>query len=282
EVNLETGAPTLELSPEDRDGVVPTGRIGVRRDISEMHWIRASAYSGFRAPSLNELHRPFRVGNDITEANAELNPERLYGVEFGAGGEGMLSWQATAFYNHLADPITNVTIGFGPDTFPVAGFVPAGGSLRQRQNGGAIDALGLEAEIGGEVADGVSLRAGVIANWARVDGGNVAPQLTGMEPAQTPRFAATFQADWQITARANLAVDLRYEGRRFEDDLNSRTLSPAFVAGVRAGWRLAPSMELYAVVENLFDANVEIGESASGLESFSAPRIFQFGIVYRQ
>ncbi len=282
EVNLETGAPTLELSPADRDGVVPTGRIGVRRDISEMNWIRASAYSGFRAPTLNELHRPFRVGNDITEANAELNPEQLFGVELGAGGEGMVSWQATAFYNRLVDPITNVTIGFGPGVFPVAGFVPAGGSLRQRQNGGAIDALGLEAEIGGEIADGVSLRAGVIANWARVDGSSVAPQLTGMEPAQTPRFAATLQADWDISDQLYLAADLRYEGRRFEDDLNTRTLSPAFVAGARVGWRLTSWMEVYAAVANLFDENVEIRESATGLESFSAPRIFQFGIAYRQ
>jgi len=282
EVNLETNAPTLELSPADRDGVVATGRIGARRDISEMNWIRASAYSGFRAPSLNELHRPFRVGNDITEANAELNPEQLYGVELGTGGDGAISWQATAFYNHIADPITNVTIGFGPGVFPVAGFVPNGGSLRQRQNGGAIDAVGLEAEIGGEVVNGFSLRAGLIANWARVDGGSVAPQLSGMEPAQTPRFAATLQADWDITNQLYLATDLRYEGRRFEDDLNTRTLSPAFVAGARAGWRLAPGMEVYVAVANIFDANVEIRESATGLESFSAPRIFQLGVAYRQ
>jgi len=282
EVNLETDEPTLELSPADRDGVVPTGRIGVRRDISEMNWFRASVYAGFRAPTLNELHRPFRVGNDITEANAELEPEHLYGLEFGTGGEGWLNWQATAFYNHLADPITNVTIGSGPGVFPVAGYVPAGGSLRKRQNGGAINALGVEAEISGEISDGILLSAGVIANWASVDGGSVAPQLDGMEPAQTPRFALNMQADWQVSERVNLAADLRYEGRRFEDDLNSRTLSPAFVAGARAGWRLTPEMEIYAAVENLFDANVEVKESASGLESFSAPRILQLGITYRR
>lgn len=282
EVDLETGLPTLELSPPDRDGVIPTGRIGLRRAISDMHWIRASAYSGFRAPTLNELHRPFRVGNDITEANAALEPERLYGVELGAGSDGPVNWQASVFYNRLVDPITNVTIGLGPGVFPVAGFVPEGGTLRQRQNGGAIDALGVEAEFGGEIIEDFSLRAGVIANWARVDGGSVAPQLTGMEPAQTPRFAFTLQADWQISERVILAADLRYEGRRFEDDQNSRTLSPAFVADARAGWRLAEGWEVYAAVENLFDANVEIGESADGLESFSAPRIFQMGVAFRR
>ena len=282
EINLETGLPVLELSPPDRDGIVPTARIGVERELNAAHRLRAAAYSGFRAPTLNELHRPFRVGNDITEANAALEPERLYGVEIGADGEGAVNWQATIFYNRLVDPITNVTIGFGPGNFPVAGFVPAGGTLRQRQNAGAIDAVGLEAEIGAEIADGFSLSGGVLANWARVDGGDVAPQLTGKEPAQTPRIAFTVQSDWDVTANVILSADLRYEGRRYEDDQNSRTLSPAFVANARAGWRLLPGTELFASVENVFDADVEIGESGDGLESYGAPRIFRVGISYRR
>ena len=34
-------------------------------------------------PTLNELYRPFRVGNDATAANALLSPERLTGIEGG-------------------------------------------------------------------------------------------------------------------------------------------------------------------------------------------------------
>ena len=110
-------------------------------------YLRAAAYSGFRPPTLNELYRPFRVGNDVTEANAELVPERLYGAEIGAGGSaGIVDWSATAFYNRLADAVTNVTLGFGPARqLPVAGFIPAGGVLLQRQNVGAVNAYGLEA-----------------------------------------------------------------------------------------------------------------------------------------
>ncbi|MGH9582904.1 MAG: TonB-dependent receptor plug domain-containing protein, partial [Bryobacteraceae bacterium] len=43
--------------------------------------LRASGYRSFRAPTLNELYRPFRVGNVLTEANAALVPEGLTGVE---------------------------------------------------------------------------------------------------------------------------------------------------------------------------------------------------------
>jgi vitamin B12 transporter len=282
ETNLENGLPVLELSPEDRDGWVRTARVGARRELSDSLWVRAAAYSGFRAPTLNELHRPFRVGNDITEANSDLEPEKLYGAEIGVGGDIGLNWQATVFYNHLADPITNVTIGFGPGNFPVAGFVPAGGTLRQRQNAGSIDAVGIEADVGGEVADGLTLRGGVLANWARVDGGSAAPQLDDLEPAQTPRIAFTLRGDWEPAPNVILSTNLRYEGRRFEDDKNSRTLSAAFVANVRAGWRIFPNTEIFAAVDNLFDADVEIGESGDGLESYSTPRIFRMGLSYRR
>ena len=87
----------------------------------------AAAYAGFRAPTLNELHRPFRVGNDITEANPTLKPETLQGIEAGLAGEWETTrWSAEVFYNLLKDPITNVTIGIGPGNFPDRG-VRSGG-----------------------------------------------------------------------------------------------------------------------------------------------------------
>lgn len=81
-----TGALTLENRPRDRDGWLPTARGGVRYEAWEGGHLRAAAYAGFRPATLNELHRPFRVGNDITEANPDLEPEKLYGIEAGIGG----------------------------------------------------------------------------------------------------------------------------------------------------------------------------------------------------
>src|ERR1700750_844376 len=100
------------------------GRLGGRYPLSPELWVRGATYAGFRPPTLNELHRPFRVGNDITEANPTLKPETLQGIEGGFGGDGPVRWDATVFWNRLKDPITNVTIGIGPGTFPLAGFIP--------------------------------------------------------------------------------------------------------------------------------------------------------------
>lgn len=282
ERDLATGALLLDETPAGASGTTPTARFGVRQRLVGDTWVRAAAYAGFRPPSLNELHRPFRVGNDVTEANSGLEPETLYGVEAAILGEGALRWSLGLFYNQLQDPITNVTIGFGPGTFPVAGFIPAGGVLRQRRNAGQIDAWGIEGDVTADLGSAWTLRAAFSATKAEVDGGGAAPQLTGKRPAQTPELTLTAGAVWRASERLTLATDIRYESERFEDDLNSRKLSPALAVDLRAGWRLSPSSEVYLAADNLLDADIEVGETADGVESYAAPRTLRVGFTLRR
>ena len=65
-----------------------------------------------------------------------------------------------------------------PTTNPIAGVIPAGGTLRQRQNAGEIKAYGFEGEVAGDITPALGWRAAVAATHARVDGGSSAPQLT--------------------------------------------------------------------------------------------------------
>ncbi|MFN3515054.1 MAG: TonB-dependent receptor [Phenylobacterium sp.] len=278
ERDLTTGAVVLQQGASDTSGQTPTARFGVRYELSDGLWLRGAAYAGFRPPTLNELHRPFRVGNDITEANAALEPETLQGLELGLGGA---SWSATVFANRLKDPIANVTIGAGPATFPVAGFVPAGGVLRQRQNVGQIEAVGLELDWRGALGP-VSLNAALSAVRAEVDGGSAAPQLTGKRPAQTPEVTVTAGAAWSASERLNLSLNLRFEGERFEDDLNTRRLAASVGVDARAAWRVARDVDLYLAAENLTDARIEVGETGDGVESFAAPRTLRLGVSIRR
>ena len=158
---IATGAPVLEFYPEDTETAAATARVGLRRELGDFY-LRSAAYGGFRPPTLNELHRPFRVGNDVTEANAALDPERIVGIDAGFGFErGGIAWEAGAFATRLEDAIVNVTLGAGPGTFPPGVFVPAGGAYRQRQNAGTIDAVGVEAEARGEFTDRLEEHADV-------------------------------------------------------------------------------------------------------------------------
>src|SRR5207253_11060208 len=76
---------------------------------------RASGYRSFRAPTLNELHRNFRVGNVLTLANANMIPEGLVGVEAGVDwtGEGT-QVSLTVFRDDLEHVIDNATLQISP------------------------------------------------------------------------------------------------------------------------------------------------------------------------
>lgn len=274
---LATGAPTLTFTPEDSETVAPTARLGARREFGAL-FVRGAAYAGFRPPTLNELHRPFRVGNDVTEANAALEPERLLGIDAAIGGEHRTwTWSAGVFAARLDDAIVNVTLGAGPGTFPPGVFVPAGGAYRQRQNAGLIEATGIEAEAQGALSETLNWRAALAHTHARFDGG----PLDALRPAQAPEWSASAGLDWRATDRTTLSGALIYESERFEDDLNSRVLEGALTLDLRAEQALTDQVSIYAALDNALDADLETAETADGIESFGPPRAFRLGVRVR-
>jgi len=279
---LQSGTTVLDQHPADRSGVVPTGRIGLRRDLTASLYLRAAAYAGFRPATLNELHRSFRVGNDITLANTNLAPERLYGVEAGFGGQGPVTWDGDVFYNRLGDAVTNVTIGKGPGSFPIAGFVPAGGTLFERENAGAVNAYGVEGDADYPISSSVDLRAGVAYTHARVDGGDQAPQLTGKRPAETPDAVATADVVWRAAERLTLTGGLRYESDRFDDDQNTRRIDGGTGVNLRADLRISGRLGAFIAADNVFDANLQTGRSAANVVTYDAPRVVLIGLTLRR
>ncbi len=268
QTNLSSGAVTLDQHYASRSGVVPTARAGVRRNFGEGFYLRSAAYAGFRAPSLNELYRPFRLGNTVTQANAALTPEKLYGAEIGAGGaSGAFSFDATLFWNQLHGAIANVTIA--PFTL-------------QRRNAGNIDAYGVEAEARYRLDDTLTLRAAFDLVNARVDGQAQAPQLTGKRPAQAPRWTITGGFSFAPIERLSLDADIRYESARFADDQSLLKLAPATTIRARASWALTDAVAVYVAAENLLNARIATTESADGVISDATPRIFRAGVSFTQ
>ncbi|OYX59051.1 MAG: TonB-dependent receptor [Brevundimonas subvibrioides] len=280
ERDLTTGQPTLDEGSPDRSGEVVSARLAARRDLGGGLAARAAAYSGFRPATLNELHRPFRVGNDLTEANAALVPEELQGVEAGlAWNDEATSLGATVFWNRIEDAIINVTIGVGPGAFPRAGFVPAGGVLRQRQNAGTIEATGVELTARHRVGERLSVDGALSWTDAEVDGGTSAAQLTALRPAQAPEWSVSAGADWRVVDRLTLVGRVRYESARFEDDLNSRVLDAATTLDARAEFELRTGVVAWVAADNLFDAEVEVSETGDGVAGYGPPRTVRAGLT---
>ncbi|MGE5502658.1 MAG: TonB-dependent receptor, partial [Ignavibacteriales bacterium] len=255
---IQTVIASSEERPSDRSGWVPTARAGVRRDVGE-NYVRGAAYAGFRPPTLNELYRPFFLASSATLANADLQPEKLYGAELGGGGSG---WEVTGFYNRLEDAITNVTIAPG---------------TAQRQNAGAVDATGIEAEADHRFGDTLRLHAAAGYTHARVDGG----PNDGLRPAQTPELTLSGAATWRPVERLSARLDVRYEGSRFDDDRNTRKLAPFTEVGVRCDWTLTREVTFYAAAENLTDAGVQTARAFDGTVSYDQPRTLRVGLVFR-
>src|SRR5262249_62175203 len=132
-------------------------RLGVMYHLTDRVSAWGSISGGFRAPTLNELYRQFRVGQVLTLANPNLGPERLVGGELGANFAATrnLTIRTVYFDNHMDNPVSNVTIA-------VAGTQ----ITQQRQNLGRTRIQGFQAD--------AEYRLGEI--WGRGGGGLVHPR----------------------------------------------------------------------------------------------------------
>jgi hypothetical protein len=283
ETDRVTGAVTLNEQPDKTDGTLATGQLSLRSSR-----ISISAYRTFRPPTLNELHRPFRVGNDVTEANAALKPETLSGLDVDVDvqrdvGEGSFTGRMTFYANRLYGPVTNVTVATGPGNFPRVGFLPAGGALRQRQNAGRIDAFGLEASLNWSTTPAQpSYQISLSTTDARVDGGTLLPQLTGKRPAQAPRWAMAARGLWPLDARNSVSVILRGESLRFEDDLNSRRLPAYGALDLRYDASISEQLKAFISIENAFGKPVITSRSGDGIASLTQGSHFRIGLRHER
>ncbi|HEY9233975.1 MAG TPA: TonB-dependent receptor, partial [Phenylobacterium sp.] len=96
------------------------------------------------------------------------------------------------------------------------------------------------------------------------------------------RLTASAEGTWRPTPRLNLRAAARYEGDRWDDDLNTRRLSAGTQVNLRADWTVSRNVTLYAAAENLFDAEIETAETGDGLESFDQPRTVRAGLILRR
>ena len=282
ESDRATGIPSLDEHFADRDGDEINGRLGARFAASQAVTLRGAVYTGFRVPTLNELYRPFRVGNDVTEANPALKPEESL------GGEAGVDWQATeavrisgtAFVNRLVDAVGNVTIAEGPGTFNPGGFIPEGGTLRQRQNIDLVIAPGFEATATWQALQTLALKASYLFTHPTVEQA-ADPALEGKLLAQTPENVFTGAINWTPWAKWTFNAQVRYTDRQFEDDQNSRVLAPFTTFDAAIIYELTEHASAALRVENLFDAEIETGKSGAGLVSIGAPRLISFGLQWQ-
>ena len=223
----------------------PRGSFAYR--VGEGVAVRASAYRGFRAPTLNELYRGFRVGSTQTNPNEALLPERLTGGDGGVQiSRGAASARLTAFWNILDDAITNVTLSTTPILI-----------TKQRANADKIRAAGFEFE--GDVrlphAVTVTLATGITSSVFKGD-----TSLRDNDVPQIPTYNVGIGARY-VDHGWSASTQLRVTGAQFEDDLNTFVLRRATVLDVYAGRSVSRQVQVFVAVENLFDNEYDVGRT---------------------
>lgn len=256
-----------ELRFEERSDRAWSPRLTLLHHANSHLSLTASAYRSFRAPTLNELYRPFRVGNVLTLANDRLSAETLTGVEAGASWElgPAAAVRLNLFRMEVDDPVANVTLAVTPSLI-----------TRQRQNLGRTATEGAEVESEWR-AGRWSLAAGYLYSDAAVEANDEDPSLVGLRVPQVPLHQGTLRVGWR-SARAGGALEGRCASRQFDDDRNELALASFCTADGRIDLTLGRGLGLFLSGENLTGANVETGRTP--LLTLGPPRQWRAGVKY--
>lgn len=268
----------LSVKYDKREYELPSMKFAYKNQINDNVAWRFSFYKAYRIPSLNELYRPFRVGNDVTEANENLVPELIKGVEFGLEQDfnfGLKS-QSNVFFNIIENPIINKTIAIGPISHPIAGFIASGALLRQRVNIGSIEAIGFESFNQYKISSNMSLFFNLSLLKANLKNTN-SSILEGNIPAQSPNYIVNMGVE-KSYGDLNIAINHFIESSKFEDDLNLIKLERAQKTDIYLSYKLKQNISIYTQFYNVFNHKNEIAKTIDGLETFDKGRAMNFGI----
>ncbi|HEV3469487.1 MAG TPA: TonB-dependent receptor [Pyrinomonadaceae bacterium] len=231
----------------------------------------ASAYRAFRAPTLNELYRAFRVGNVLTLANEDLRAERLAGAEAGAGFSSAgrrFEARATFFWLEVEGPVANVTLAETPVLI-----------TRRRQNLGRTRSRGVEVDVDARLGRRWRLSGGYQLTDSTVLSFPANVALEGRRVPQVPLHALTFRLDYRDPRRLTFGVQGRAGGAQFDDDQNRLRLAPFFNLDALASRRLTDALEAFAAAENLTGRRAEVGRTP--LLTLGPPRSLRLGLRLR-
>lgn len=247
------GQPSTVNQFPDRTETALSPQLSVLYKPTERVALSAAAYRAFRAPTLNELYRSFRVGDVLTLANAELRAERLTGGEMGASiasFKNRLNLRGTFFWTETVRPVANVTLSATPSLI-----------TRQRQNLGRTRSRGLELEAEARLDERWNITGGYLFSDATVVRFPAEAALEGLLLPQIARHQLTFQIRYANPSLITAGLQGRINGAQFDDDQNRFRLDRYFSIDALASRRIAHNLDLFAAAENLFNQRYEIGRT---------------------
>ena len=225
--------------------------------------LNLAVQSGSRGPTINELYRPFRVGNTFTRANPLLTPEDVRGVEAGVSHSlGRSTLRVLGFWSRVDDAIVNVTLS------------TSGGVItRERQNAARIEAKGMELELEAQVSPMLT----VTLASAYQDSTFVEGPLRGLRVPQVPKMHHAVGGRG-VLGPFRWSAEYRFIDEQFDDDRNLFPLDESSMFDARVGWMVNRRIEIFGAIENLFDEEQDVGRTP--IRTIGLPRTSRVGIRF--
>ncbi|HEV8203605.1 MAG TPA: TonB-dependent receptor [Pyrinomonadaceae bacterium] len=259
-----TGLPSLNDFP-DRSQTAFSPRISLMKRFDNGLSLSASAYHAFRAPTLNELYRNFRVGNVVTNANAALKAERLTGGDAGVGVErGRVFVRSNFFWSEIDDSVANVTLSMTPALI-----------TRQRQNLGTIRARGIEVSAITRFEKHWEISSEYLLTDSTVLSFPANRALEGLLVPQVPRHQLNFQVSYSNSAWV-VGTQGRFVSTQFDDDQNTLPLDGFFTLDAEVSRRVSEHVRLFAAFQNLTGSRYQI--SSTPVFTIGPPTLFRLGV----
>jgi len=267
---LPAQTPVTNTRFADRIETAFSPRVSLLHKLTDNISLKVSGYRAFRAPTLNELYRSFRVGSVLTLANDKLRAERLTGGEAGASVEAFdkkLNVRGTFFWSEIIRPVANVTLTVTPALI-----------TRQRQNLGRTRSRGVEVEAEARITNTVNISGGYQFLDATVLKFPANTSLEGLLIPQVPRHLLTFQARYSNPRRLTVSFQGRAGGSQFDDDQNQFRLDRYFTLDAFASRSLGHGVEVFGALENLTGQRYDIGRTP--LLTVGPPLLARIGVRF--
>jgi outer membrane receptor protein involved in Fe transport len=252
----------------DRNDNAFSPRVAALFTVNRYAGLFASYSRSFRAPTLNELYRGFRVGNVVTLANEDLRAEIADTFEGGfrmSLPDNRISFRSNVFTIAVTDPIVSVTLSTTPSLI-----------TRQRQNIGATRSTGVEMDAEFNTIRNVAFGVGYLYVDAAVTEFPASPEIVGRRLPQVARQHLNLQLRYRPDERWFFGVQSRALSGQFEDDLNTLRLRPYMTVDASSSYRLRKGFEIYGAVENIFNSRYDIGLTPA--RSVATPFSVRFGV----
>jgi outer membrane receptor protein involved in Fe transport len=238
---------------------------GARYRLTDQISVFGSFGWGFRAPTLNELYRQFSVGLQLTQANPNLGPERLFGGEAGftITPVKQVTWKATWFDNQFTNPVSFITIGT---------------NLRQRQNLGKTRIRGVQSDLEILLLPKLTLAGGYMYDMAVVSEFVATPpqaELVGNMLPQVPKHRGSARLTYSDPDLGTVSLASQFSSRQWENDINTERLPGYGLVDLSAIRRVSPQLEVFFDIQNLFNREFYVQRNPT---TNGPPRLMTWGM----